>query len=128
MNPTLEERITATGQTPERVSEWKSIIESIAAKADEPKDDVASIILRPLSSGKVMLEDCYNLQEIGVVVSESFMKLVPTGKATSKSLFHELTRLGYNSEKARKNFYAAVEYGIKLAWPGEPSTFGRGSN
>ena len=128
MKPTLEERIMATGQNPERACEWQSIIESIAAKSDEPKDDVASIILRPLSSGKVMLEDCYKLQEIGVVVSESFMKLVPTGKATSKALFHELTRLGYNSEKEMKNFYAAVEYGMKLAWPGEPPIFGRDNN
>ena len=128
MKPTLEDRIMATGQNPERAREWQSIIESIAAKSDEPKEDVASIILRPLSSGGVMLEDCYKLHEIGVVVSESFMKLVPTGKATSKALFHELTRIGYNSEKARKNFYAAVEYGMKLAWPGEPSIFGRDNN
>ena len=128
MKPTLEERIMATGQNLERAREWQSIIESIAAKADEPEEDVASIILCPLSSGGVMLEDCYKLQEIGVVVSESFMKLVPTGKATSKALFHELTRLGYNSEKARKNFYAAVDYGIKLAYLGDPLIFGRDSN
>ena len=100
MKPTLEERIMATGQTLEKVREWQSIIESIAAKSGEPKEDVASIILRPLATGKVILADCYQLQEIGVALSESFMKLVPISKATSKALLHELTRLGHNSEKA----------------------------
>ena len=98
MKPTLEERIMATGQTLERVREWQSIIESIAAKTGEPKDDVASIILRPLATGKVMLADCHSLQEIGVPLSESFMKLVPPGEATIKELLHELTRLGYNAK------------------------------
>ena len=93
MKPTLDERIMATGQTLEKVREWQSIIESIATKSGEPKEDVASIILRPLSSGKVMLADCYKLQEIVVSLSESFMKLVPHGEATSKALLHELTRL-----------------------------------
>lgn len=114
MKPTLEERIMATGQTLERVREWQSIIESIAAKSGEPKDDVASIILRPLASDKVILADCYQLQEIGVAVSESFMKLVPLGKATSKALLHELTRLGHNSEKAKKDYTAAVDYRMKI--------------
>lgn len=114
MKPTLEERIMATGQTLERVREWQSIIESIAAKSGELKEDVASIILRPLASGKVMLADCYKLQEIGVPLSESFMKLVPPGEATSKALLHELTKLGYNTEKAKKDLTAAVDYGIKL--------------
>ena len=122
MKPTLEERIMATGQTLERVREWQSIIESIAAKSGEPKEDVASIILRPLATGKVMLADCYKLQEIGVPLSESFMKLVPPGEATSKALLHELTRLGYNSEKAKKDLTAAWDYGIKLARPGKPAT------
>ena len=114
MKPTLEERIMATGQTLERVREWQSIIESIAAKSGEPKEDVASIILRPLATGKVMLADCYKLQEIGVPLSESFMKLVPLSKATSKALLHELTRLGHNSEKAKQNFYTALDYGMNL--------------
>ena len=114
MKPTLEERIMATGQTLERVREWQSIIESIAAKTGEPKEDVASIILRPLATGKVMLADCYKLQEIGVPLSESFMKLVPLSKATSKALLHELTRLGYNREKAKKDLTAAWDYGVKL--------------
>ena len=114
MKPTLEERIMATGQTLEKVREWQSIIESIAAKSGEPKEDVASIILRPLSSGKVMLADCYKLQEIGVSLSESFMKLVPPGEATSKALLHELTNLGYNSEKAKKDYTAAVDYRRKI--------------
>ena len=114
MKPTLEERIMATGQTLERVREWQSIIESIAAKSGEPKEDVASIILRPLATGKVMLADCHKLQEIGVPLSESFMKLVPPSEATSKALLHELTRLGYNSEKAKKDLTAAWDYGVKL--------------
>ena len=117
MKPTLEERIMATGQTLERVREWQSIIESIAAKTGEPKEDVASIILRPLATGKVMLADCYKLQEIGVSLSESFMKLVPPSKATSKALLHELTRLGYNREKKKKDLTAAWDYGVKLARP-----------
>lgn len=100
MKPTLEERIMATGQTLEKVRQWQSIIESIAAKTGEPKEDVASIILRPLASGKVKLADCYKLQEIGIPLSENFMKLVPPGEATNKALLHELTQLGYNSEKA----------------------------
>ena len=99
MKPTLEERILATGETLERVRQWESIIETIAAQTGEPKEDVASIILRPLATGKVMLADCYKLQEIGVPLSESFMKLVPLSKATSKALLHELIRLGHNSEK-----------------------------
>ena len=122
MKPTLEERIMATGQTLERVREWQSIIDTIAAKSGEPKEDVASIILRPLSSGKVMLADCYKLQEIGVALSESFMKLVPPGEATSKALLHELTKLGYNSEKKKKDLTAAWDYGIKLARPGKPAS------
>jgi hypothetical protein len=115
MKPTLEERIMATGQTLEKVREWQSIIESIAAKSGEPKEDVSSIILRPLASGKVILDDCYKLQEIGVSLSESFMKLVPPGEATSKALLHELTRLGHNSAKAKKDLAAAWDYGVKLA-------------
>ena len=114
MKPALEERIMATGQTLERVREWQSIIDTIAAKSGEPKEDVASIILRPLATGKVMLADCYKLQEIGVPLSESFMKLVPPGEATSKALLHELTNLGYNSEKAKKDLTAAWNYGVNL--------------
>ena len=102
MKPTLEERILATGQTLERVRQWESIIETIAAKTGEPKDDVASIILRPLATGKVMLADCYKLQEIGVRSSNYFMTRVASENAGSNSLFHELTQLGYNREKAMK--------------------------
>ena len=102
MKPTLEERILATGETLERVRQWESIIETIAAETGEPTDDVASIILRPLATGKVMLADCYKLQEIGVRSSNSFMTRVASESAGSNSLFHELTQLGYNSEKAMK--------------------------
>lgn len=121
MKPTLEERIMATGQTLEKVREWQSIIESIAAKTGEPKDDVASIILRPLATGKVMLDDCHSLLEIGIPLSKSFMSYARTGPAGSKALFHELTQLGYNSEKKKKDLSAAWDYGIKLARPGKPA-------
>ena len=102
MKPTLEERILATGETLERVRQWESIIETIAAETGEPTDDVASIILRPLATGKVMLADCYKLQEIGVRSSNSFMTRVASGNAGIDALLHELTQLGYNSEKAMK--------------------------
>lgn len=114
MKPTLEERILATGETLERVRQWESIIETIAAKTGEPKDDVASIVLRPLASGKVNLSDCCKLQEIGVRLSNYFMTHVASENAGSNSLFHELTQMGYNSEKKKKDFTAAWDYGIKL--------------
>lgn len=100
MKPTLEERIMATGQTLERVRQWESIIDTIAAKTGEPKENVASIILRILATGRVISADCWQLQEIGVPLSDSFMKLVPPGMVTGKELLYELTQLGYNSEKA----------------------------
>ena len=59
MKPTLEERIMATGQNLERAREWQSIIESIAAKADEPEEDVASIILRPLDRKSTRLNSSH---------------------------------------------------------------------
>lgn len=102
MKPTLEERILATGETLERVRQWESIIDTIAAKTGEPKDDVASIVLRPLASGKVNLSDCYELLEIGVQSSNFFMTHVASGNAGIDALLHELTQLGYNSEKAMK--------------------------
>lgn len=102
MKPTLEERILATGETLERVRQWESIIETIAAKTGEPKDDVASIVLRPLASGKVNLSDCYELLEIGVQSSNYFMTHVASGNAGIDALLHELTQLGYNREKAMK--------------------------
>lgn len=114
MKPTLEERLMATGLPLEKVREWQSIIERIAVKTGEPKKDVEHIILRPLASGEVVLEDCYKLQEIGVPLSGWFMKLVPRGAATKDKLLHELTQLGYNSEKAKKDFTAAFDYGVKL--------------
>ena len=114
MKPTLEERILATGETLERVRQWESIIETIAAKTGEPTDDVASTILLPLATEKVMLADCYKLQEIGVRLSNYFMTHVASENAGSNSLFHELTQMGYNSEKKKKDFTAAWDYGIKL--------------
>lgn len=102
MKPTLEDRILATGETLERVRQWESIIDTIAAETGEPKDDVASIVLRPLASGKVNLSDCYELLEIGVQSSNYFMTHVASGNAGIDALLHELTQLGYNSEKAMK--------------------------
>src|SRR5699024_9238430 len=64
------------------------------------KENVASIILRILATGRVISADCWQLQEIGVPLSDSFMKLVPPGMVTGKELLYELTQLGYNSEKA----------------------------
>lgn len=93
----------ATGQTVEKVRQWQTVINAIAAKTGEPARDVAAIILRPLASGKAVPSDCHKLQEIGVPLSDSFMKLAPFGEATDKALFHELTRLGYNNEKGAGN-------------------------
>jgi len=114
MKPTLEERLMATGETLERVRQWESIIDTIAAKTGEPKDDVASIVLRPLASGKVNQVDCYKLLEVGVWLSHSFTAHVASGAVGSDELLHELTGLGYNTEKSKKNLTAAWDYGIKL--------------
>lgn len=98
MKPTLKEHIMATGQTVEKVRQWQAVINTIAAKTGKPTKDVAPIIMRPLASGKVVPSDARKLQEIGVPLSESFMKLTPYGKATDKDLLHELTRLGYSAK------------------------------
>lgn len=100
---TLRHYLAAVGQSPDEAQAWENMILKVAAKSGADVEKLSGIILRPLASGKVVPSDCHQLQEIGVTLSDSFMKLTPSGEATDKALFHELTRLGYNTEGGAEN-------------------------
>ena len=87
---TLQHYLAATS-SPAEAEAWEMLIGETANKLGVAKEEIIVPILRTIAAGKTTLEDCKQLEDKGVPLSDNFKNLVAAGNATKEMLGIALT-------------------------------------
>ena len=87
---TLQHHLAAM-TSPAEVEAWEMLIGETANKLGVSQEEIIVPVLRTIAAGKATLEECKQLEDKGVPLSDNFKNLVVEGNATKEMLGIALT-------------------------------------